>query len=151
MVSFDATILIQLINFLILLLILTKVFFQPIIKVQKERQAAMEAARQSTDKKHAELRQLQSDHQRKLDEARQEAFALVSARIDQANTERESRLAEVQAEIDARLNAAKEELSQQESALRQSLQQEIAPLAELIFAKLVGAPAQEEKKEVSVL
>ena len=67
MVSFDATIVIQLINFLFFLFILNKIFFQPIIKIQKERQSGLDQALQQTEAKHAELKKLRADHQQQLD------------------------------------------------------------------------------------
>lgn len=147
MVSFDLTIAIQFVNFLFLMFVLNVIFFQPIIKLQKERQASLEATRADTEKKHQELTSLRENHHKNLDQARNQAFELVNAKIEAANQEREGRLAEVQAEIDSRLQAAKAELSGQESNLRQSLEAEILPLAEMIFGKLV--PTAEEK-EVSV-
>lgn len=145
MVSFDATILIQILNFLILLLILNKVFFQPIIKVQKERQAAIDNASTSAAAKHAEVKQLREDYHQKLDQARQDAFQLVSGQVDASNSAREAKLAEVQAGIDERLNAAKQELASQESALRAALSHEVEVLAQLIIDKLI--PAEDKTQE----
>lgn len=146
MVSIDATILIQLANFLILTFILNKIFFQPILKIQKERQDTLSSSNQSVLQKHAELKQMREDYHRKLDQARQEAYDLVSAHISEANQQRESRLQQVQQEIDARLSEAKEELASKESSLRDALGGEVGPLAELIFTQLT----QPSRKEVSI-
>ena len=145
MVSFDATILIQLINFLVLLFLLNVVFFQPIIKVQKERQASLDSDREATDTKRTELKELRENYNRKLDSARQEAFDLVSSKIDAANTERQQQMDAVQAEVDEKMNAAKQELEVKEQEMREALKAEVAPLAQMIFGKLIG-----EKQEVSV-
>lgn len=147
MVSFDATFLIQFVNFLFLLFVLNLIFFQPIIKIQKERQASIDAARESSDSKHKELVSLRKNYHQKLDAARSKAFELVSAQIDAANKERENQLAQVQSEIDVRLNEAKKELAGQEANLRNTLEADVAPLAELIFGKLMPS---EDKKEVGV-
>lgn len=149
MVSIDATFLIQLINFLFLMFVLNKIFFQPILKIQAERQAAIEGAQKTTQSKLVELKQMREDYQHKLEQARQEAYDLVSEQINQANQVREAQLQEVQSEIDARLNQAKEQLASQESELRQSLANEVSPIAELIFGKLTQ-PVSESKQEVNV-
>lgn len=145
MVSFDATILIQLINFLVLLFLLNMVFFQPIIKIQKERQASLDSDREATDAKRKELKQLKEDYSRKLDSARQDAFELVSTKIDAANQARQQQMEAVQAEVDEKMTAAKQELEVKEQELRTALQAEVAPLAQMIFNKLVG-----EKQEAKV-
>lgn len=149
MVSIDATFLIQLINFLFLMFVLNKIFFQPILKIQAERQTAIEGAQKTTQSKIAELKQMRDDYQHKLEQSRQEAYDLVSEQINQANQVREAQLQEVQSEIDARLNQAKEQLASQEAELRQSLANEVAPIAELIFGKLTQ-PSSEAKQEVNV-
>ncbi len=143
MVSFDATIVIQLINFLFFLFILNKIFFQPIIKIQKERQSGLDQAIQQTEAKHAELKKLRADHQQQLDQARQDAFELVAAQIEKANQEREAQLAAVQAELDIKMNETREQLAQQEIELRKVLNAQIAPLANQIVAKLTPKATQE--------
>lgn len=53
MVEFDATILIQAINFLVLLAILNQIFFKPILRIQSERQEAVDGARVVRREPHA--------------------------------------------------------------------------------------------------
>lgn len=143
MVSFDATIVIQLINFLFFLFILNKIFFQPIIKIQKERQSGLDQALQQTEAKHAELKKMRVDHQHQLDQARQQAFDLVSVQIEKATAARDAQLAAVQAELDIKMNETREQLAQQEQELRKTLNAQIAPLANQIVAKLTPKAAQE--------
>ena len=144
MVSFDATVLIQLINFLFFLFILNKIFFQPIIKIQKERQSGLDKAIASTEAKHAELKSLRANHQQQMDKARQDAFELVSAQMEKATGERNEQLAAVQAELDIKMNETREQLALQEDELRKSLNAQIAPLANQIVSKLSPAKTQQE-------
>jgi F-type H+-transporting ATPase subunit b len=136
-VQFDATILIQMINFVILLLVLNKVFYQPLIKIQTERRNSIEKARTGAEAKLNELN----------------AYALVSEKIDAANQEREALLKQAQTEVEEKLNAVRQELNAQESALRQSLEAEIMPMAGLIINQLidakVGEASTEEREEVN--
>ncbi len=144
MVSFDATIVIQLINFLFFLFILNKIFFQPIIKIQKERQSGLNQALQQTEAKHAELKKLRADHQRQLDEARQNAFDMVSAQMEKATEECNAQISAVQAELDIKMNETREQLALQEIELRKTLNAQIAPLANQIVAKLNPAKTTQE-------
>lgn len=148
MVSFDATILIQLINFLILLAILNQVFFKPIIKIQQERQAFLDTNRRETEQKHAELKTLREDYHQKLDAARQSAYDKVAQEVEQANAECEAQLQAVQAEMEARFSEARTQLSQQEAELRTALQQEVQPLVSLVMGQLLNGKAS-AKKEVN--
>lgn len=149
MVSFDATILIQLINFLILLAILNQVFFKPIIKIQQERQAFLDNNRHATEQKHTELKTLRADYHRKLDAARQAAYDTVAQEVEQANAAREAQLQAVQHEMETRFSEARQELSQQEAQLRQALQQEVQPLVSLVLSQLLNKESA-AKKEVNV-
>jgi F-type H+-transporting ATPase subunit b len=149
-VEFDATILIQAINFLVLLAILNQIFFKPILRIQSERSEAIDSARKSTDSRMQELKDMREGYHQKLDKARQEAFELVTSKVTVATQAREEQLRKVNAEMDVRMNAAKEELASQESGLRSSLEQEINPIAELILSQLLGSAEPESKKEVSV-
>lgn len=148
MVEFDATILIQAINFLVLLAILNQIFFKPILRIQNERKEAVDGARKSAEDRMRELKSMREGYHQKLDKARQEAFELVSSQVATAAQAREAEMSKVNAEMDARMNEAKEQLASQEAGLRSSLEKEINPLAELIVAQLLGGP--EHKQEVSV-
>lgn len=147
MVQFDATILIQMINFVILLLVLNKVFYQPLIKIQTERRNSIEKARTGAEAKLNELHTLRESYHQKLDAARKDAYALVSEKIDAANQEREALLKQAQAEVESKLNAVRQELHAQESALRQSLEAEIMPMAGLIINQLIDAKVSESSTE----
>lgn len=150
MVEFDATILIQAINFLVLLAILNQIFFKPILRIQSERQEAVDGARKSAESRMHELKTMRESYHQKLDTARQEAFELVSSQVAAATQAREAELRKVNAEMEARMNEAKEQLASQEAGLRASLEKEVNPLAELILAQLLGSAEPESKKEVSV-
>jgi F-type H+-transporting ATPase subunit b len=149
-VEFDATILIQAINFLVLLAILNQIFFKPILRIQSERQEAVDGARKSAESRMQELKSMREGYHQKLDAARQEAFELVSSQVAAATQAREAELRNVNAEMEARMNEAKEELAGQEAGLRSSLEKEVNPLAELILAQLLGSSEPESKQEVSV-
>jgi len=146
-VSFDATILFQLFNFLFLLFVLNQVFFKPILKIQQERQAFLDQTQSAAQAKHTELKTLRTDYNQKLDAARQQAYDQVSTEVEQANKARETRLAEIQADAEARFEAARTQIAAQETELRQALEKEIQPLASLIFSQLLQSQSS-QKQEV---
>lgn len=151
MVEFDATFLFQAFNFVLLLAILNKIFFQPIIRIQNERREAIENARKSADSRMHELKALREGYHQKLDAARQEAFERISARIAAATQEREAQLNRVNAEMEARLQAAREQIANQEASLKAALNQEVEALAQAIFEQLTAAATgSHNKQEVGI-
>lgn len=150
MIEFDATILLQVFNFVLLLAILNQIFFQPIIRIQNERREAIESARKSADSRMHELKAMRAGYHQKLDSARQEAFELVSARVAAATQEREAQLSRVNAEMEARMQEAREQIASQEASLKAALSKEIGALAQEIFTQLTTVATPEHKQEVSI-
>lgn len=145
MVQFDLTLLIQAFNFIVLLAILNKIFFQPIIKIQQERKDSLETARHATEAKLKELKDLREQYETNLNQARQDAFELVNDKVAAANAERESQLSAVNAELEAKLNETKAEVDKQETELKTALEQQVPAMAALILDKLAADASKEEE------
>jgi F-type H+-transporting ATPase subunit b len=147
-VEFDATILIQAFNFVLLLALLNQIFFQPLIRIQTERREAVENARKSAAGRMGELKAQRESYQRKLDNARQAAFERVNARVAEAMAVREQELSRVTAEMDVRMAQAREQIVAQESSLKEALSEQIQPLAQEIFAQLT-APRRAQEASIN--
>ena len=138
MLSINATALIVFAIVWILVLILTRIFFKPILRVLDER-----AARIARDKAAEDgARNASEAHLKRIEEGLKEARAAAEAIRNTAETEAlkdKSRLVrEVQAEGRAEVEKAKAELVREIETLKKELDQRTAEIAESIEKRILG-------------
>jgi F-type H+-transporting ATPase subunit b len=138
MLSINATALIVFAIVWILVLILSRIFFKPILRILDERagriakdKEAAEAARQATE---ADLKRIEDG----LKEARAAADALRNAAEAEALKDKSRLVREVQAEGRAEVEKAKAELARQTEALKKELDERIEGIAGSIEKKVLG-------------
>ena len=142
MVEFDATFVIQIINFLILLAVLKSLFFQPLLQVIQDRQSSLEKSEQEIQAKVNEIEQLQADLHRQLEAAQQTAHAIVSEQMKQSEEERLKLLKELGQELEDKLLEAQAKMAIESQKTKETLQKEVAPMARLILEQLIGEGAK---------
>lgn len=138
MLSINATALIVFAVVWILVLVLTRIFFKPILRVLDERaariardKAAASASRESYD---ADLRRVEEG----LKEARAAADAIRGSAETEALKEKSRLVREVQAEGRAEVEKAKEELLREMETLKKELDKRTAEIAETIEKRVLG-------------
>jgi F-type H+-transporting ATPase subunit b len=138
MLSINATALVVFAIVWILVLILSRIFFKPILRVLDERagrnakdKEAAEAAREAAE---ADLKRIENG----LKEARAAADALRNAAEAEALKDKSRLVREVQAEGRAEVEKAKAELARQTEALKKELDERIEGIAGSIEKKVLG-------------
>jgi len=138
MLSIDATALVVFAVVWILVLILTRIFFKPILKILDERaariakdKAAADGARESYE---ADLKRIEDG----LKEARAAADAARSAAEADALKEKSRLVREVQAEGRAEVEKAKAELLREMESLKKDLDKRTEEIAETIEKRVLG-------------
>lgn len=138
MLSINATALIVFAIVWILVLILTRIFFKPILRILDERagriardKEAADGARQAYE---ADLKRVEDG----LKEARAAAEAIRSAAESEAHKDKSRLVREVQAEGRAEVEKAKAELQRETEALKKDLDRKTAEIAESIEKKVLG-------------
>jgi len=128
----------QLVNFFLLLALLTLVLYRPMTKMLHERSERI--AKGLADAELAEKRaaQAEADYQKRLEEARREAQAIIAEAKEKAEQESRARLAATQAEIEQLLAEAHAEIEQERRATLAALQDEVADLAIDAASKVLG-------------
>lgn len=138
MLSIDATALIVFAVVWVLVVVLTRVFFKPILKVLDERAARIardkEAAAGSQGDYERDLRRVEEG----LKEARAAAESIRSAAESEALKEKSRLVREVQAEGRAEVERAKAELLREMDDLKKALDAKTAEIAESIEKKVLG-------------
>jgi len=138
MLSINVTALIVFAVVWVLVLVLTRIFFKPILRILDERagriakdEAAASASRESYD---TDLRRVEEG----LKEARAAAEAIRSSAETEALKEKSRLVREVQVEGRAEVEKAKEELLREMEALKKELDKRTAEIAETIEKRVLG-------------
>lgn len=142
----------QLIVFLLLLLLLSKLAWKPIISSLKEREASIQSALDTAEKARIEMSQLRADNEKLLKEAREERERILREARDVSNRMKD------EAQLDARKNAdkiiedAKAAINIEKQAALKEVKIQVAlfslDIAEKLMKKnLAGDKAQKELVE----
>lgn len=138
MLSINATVLIVFAIVWILVIVLTRIFFKPILRVLDERAARIakdkEAAESARETYEADLKRIEDG----LKEARAAADAIRSNAESEALKDKSRLVREVQAEGRAEVEKAKAELLRETEALKKELDQRTEEIAGTIEKRILG-------------
>lgn len=113
MLSIDwATVVFQIINFLVLAVLLHRFAFQPLMKRVTERRAEKQELMRELRKDRSEAEELRRNLEERLSEAEKEADEIVAKAQKQAEAERQQMLADVEEDIQEKLLDAREDVQQ---------------------------------------
>ena len=138
MITIDITVLIQIINILILIVVLNAVLYKPVrtaLSKRKEKLAELSDSIE-TFQKNAELRK--EEINRKLNDARIKAKEEIDKAKGAAQASTAETLAEVRAETTAGKNSQLDEIQKQFADAQQQLSGQIEKFASEMAAKILG-------------
>ena len=119
----------QIVGFLVLLFILSKLLYKPLLKVMDERAArikeSLEAAESAKDQAAASQEQMQED----IRKAREEGQQMIAQARDVASRFRDEEMAKAKDEIVAERAKAEADIQRERDAAIEDLRQEFAGLA----------------------
>ena len=98
MIDLNATLIAQIINFLLLVALLTKFAYKPLMKALADRQAKIADSLNSAEQERAEAAKLRQEYQQQLLDARTQAQAIVEKAMRLAEQSKEEILEEARAE-----------------------------------------------------
>jgi F-type H+-transporting ATPase subunit b len=138
LIDLNATLIAQIINFLLLVAILTKVAYKPLLKALADRQAKIADSLNSAEQERAEAARLKQDYQQQLAEARTQAQAIVEKAMRIAEQTKEEILAEARSENARLLKTAQEEIARERDQALAQLRTEVVSLSMAAATKIVG-------------
>lgn len=136
--TFNATLLVQIAQFLFLLLVMNALFFKPIGKVLDERREYIQDKRRGSIDNLEEAKKLTAKYQAELGETRQQARDVVAKAEAEAKASGAEVLAKAQQEAKARMAQAAEEVERQRQEALKSLEGEVSVLSRQIAEKLLS-------------
>lgn len=126
------------INFVVILAILYKLFYKPVMKFLDERRETIANNLSEAENARQEAEKLLSDYKEKLDGARKEAQEILARAAKAGEETRAAIIEESRKEAAAILAKAQEEIRREKEDALKSLRQEVAGLAVLVAEKVVS-------------
>lgn len=138
MLKIDFTLLVQIANFLFLLIILNLILYRPIRDVLRKRQAEMESLEEGIEDLEDQAEDLSYDLEEHVAGARREGSELKESIRHLGIEEEKGMVQEAANTAGDRISEAREEIERKLAAVRQSLQNELAAFSRELAGKLLG-------------
>lgn len=138
MVNFNATLIAQVLNFLILVFILAKFAYKPLMKIMDDRKNKIAGDLAAAETAKTDAESIKAEYAAKLAAARQEAQAIIDNARKTAQTAHDKILADTKAEQDQIVKTAKEAIALEKSRLSAKFAPMLSILAWLLPARLLN-------------
>jgi F-type H+-transporting ATPase subunit b len=142
MINLDISILYQIILFLILWVILSRILFKPYLKLLAEREHKTAGAQHDSNDLEREGLRLKNQYEEKIAQAQTAGYAAKEQIIQEGRQQREKILGEAREDAAHMLEQVRSEVAQTLSRERQLAAAEVGPIAAAMVAKVVGRPVQ---------
>lgn len=136
-INLDKSLIIQVVNFGLLLIVLTKFLYRPLLGVLDERRQAIKKSLEEAQAARAEAQREREEHAAKIQAAYAEAQAIRTAALQEAAEEQRRLVDAARAEAARLVDSAKAELAQDVRRARQELRQEVGDLAVTVAEQLI--------------
>jgi F-type H+-transporting ATPase subunit b len=137
LISLDKSLIVQVINFLVLLLVLNYILYKPLIDKMQERTAAIQKSLEEAQAARAEAARQQEENAARLRSAYQEAAAIREQALKEAADEQRKLVEAAQAEARRLVETARAQTDADIRRAREELRREVAGLAVAVAEKLV--------------
>ena len=141
MVSVDGSIVVQIVNFLLLIWILNMVLYKPIRKILLERKEKIAGLQGVIDGSDQEVTDKENAYAEGVRQARAAGQKEKEALIQAAADEEKAIVGKINESAQAELKAVKEKINQEMGTVKAALEQEIDAFADAIGQKILGRVA----------
>ena len=137
MISINGTLLFQFLNFFVLVAILAKFAYKPMLKVLEERRNKISSDLNDAEQSRLAAEKLKADYEQQLQTAQEKAQAIIDKAVKQAEAEGQAQLDAIRTQIAREKELAHAEIvSEREAALRE-MRQEVVSLSMAVAEKLL--------------
>ena len=137
MVEVNGTLIAQILNFFVLVLILAKFAYKPLVQIMEERKQRIENDLLQAQRAKEEAETLQADYAAQLQLARKEAQGIVEAAQKQAEAESQAQIKELRAQLVKEKEVARQEIEREREKAMQQIRAEVITLSVQVAEKLV--------------
>lgn len=137
LLNFDKGLIIQAVNFILLMVVLTKLLYKPLVAKMDERTQAIKRSLDEAQAARAEAQREREEHATRIQAAHAEAQSIRAAALKEAADEQRRLVEAAREEADRLVANAKAELAQDVRRARQDLRQEVSDLAVQVAERLI--------------
>jgi F-type H+-transporting ATPase subunit b len=137
----DYTFFVQIALFVVFWLLLKRLWFDPALKITRERAVRSEGAIKEARAIQAEAEQLRAQHAAALDEVRSETQREMQEILRAAEQEQKRLIAEAREEAQRTLEAVQARINEEVATARQSLREQARDIAHEVVRKVLGRAA----------
>jgi len=145
LLTINGTLIAQLLIFLVMLGILYRFAWGPLLRILNERRARIAQGVEATERAKRELEEAERERQTKLEEARREAQAMLDRITKQAEDLRKELEAKAREQADTLIARARAEIQQEREKAVQDLREQVADLAVLAASRIIGESLDAKK------
>jgi F-type H+-transporting ATPase subunit b len=138
MIDINSSLLIQLVNFIVLLIVLDVILFKPIRKIMKDREQKISSAFSDAKAAQERMQNLLEQYNGSLAEAKQKATNQYNSLYQQGLDAQRDLIAAERSQGSELLDKARSEITAASAAARDDLRKEAERLSQDISAKLLG-------------
>ncbi|MCD6526419.1 MAG: ATP synthase F0 subunit B [Desulfuromonas sp.] len=138
MISIDWTMLVQFVNFLVLMAVLNVLLYRPLRKVMAERQETIDDGHQKARDLEASINEKMESYESKLQKAKIEGSQEAAVLRAEAAKQESAILGEARGEADKSLAELKSKVAGEADDARKTLVKETKSLASIIATKVLG-------------
>ena len=137
MVSINGTLLFQFINFFVLVAILAKFAYKPLLKVLEDRRNKIASDLDNAAKARETAEKMKADYEAQIRDARAAAQAIVDKAVKQADKEAQAQLEAIRAQIAREKQIAQTEIANEREAAIREMRNEVVTLSMAVAEKLL--------------
>jgi F-type H+-transporting ATPase subunit b len=145
LLTINGTLIAQLVIFLLVLFILYRLAWGPLLRILNERRARIAQGVEATQKAMQELEAAEKERQAKLEEARREGQVILDRIAKQAEDLRKELEAKAREQAEALIVKARAEIQQERQQAVQDLRSQVADLAVMAAARIIGESLDAKK------
>jgi F-type H+-transporting ATPase subunit b len=138
MIEINLTIVIQVLQFLILVFVLNRLLFKPISQVMAERQKKISDWEVKTQSLKESVRTRIESYETHLQEARMQAQEQQEQLSDEVKEKEEERIGQISEEANRMVASTKKALEEETERLRVELRKQAAELSQIMAEKVLG-------------
>ncbi len=133
-----STLLLQILNFIVMVLVLWRFLFKPVVKILDERSTRVTQAIDDAEKKAREADEMRAEYEEKLSEAQEEAIAIHQRTQDELARSKKQLLEETREEISTMREKAQRELDESKQQAIYQHRRELGRLVTSLSARMMS-------------
>lgn len=145
LLTLNGTLIAQLLIFLVMLGVLYRFAWGPLLKILNERRERIQQGVEATERAKQELEAAEKERQAMLEEARREAQAMLDRIAKQAEDLRKELEAKAREQAEALIARARAEIQQEREKAVQELRSQVADLAVMAAGRIIGESLDAKK------